>query len=91
MDYIRQLWYGNLRPMNDSGLKNEKMQELERLMGRNLEALERRLDEQEKEQLSRYIGNADEYLLEYGEQGFYHGFCLGVTLVAQAMSKQVEE
>ena len=91
MDYIRQLWYGNLRPMNDSGLKNEKMQELERLMGRNLEALERRLDEQGKEQLSRYIGNADEYLLEYGEQGFYHGFCLGVTLVAQAMSKQVEE
>ena len=91
MDYIRQLWYGNLRPMNDSGLKNEKMQELERLMGRNLEALERRLDEQGKKQLSRYIGNADEYLLEYGEQGFYHGFCLGVTLVAQAMSKQVEE
>ncbi len=90
MDYIHQLWYGNLRPMNNSGLKNERMQELERLMGRNLEALEKRLDEQGKEQLSRYIGNADEYLLEYGEQGFYEGFCLGVTLVAQAMSKQVK-
>ena len=70
MNYIRQLWYGNLHSIVKSGKKNEKMQELERLMGRNLEALEKRLDKQGKEQLSIYIDNADEYLLEYGEQGF---------------------
>ena len=89
MDHIRELWYGNICPLDNAGKKNDKMRNLERLMGRNLEKLEKNLDQQTKKQLSAHIDNADEYLLEYGEQGFYEGFCLGVSLVAQAMSQSV--
>ncbi len=91
MDRIRQLWYGNIRPIANSGKKNEKMRELERLMGNNLDELEKKLDEQGRKRLSVYVGHVDEYLLDYGEQAFYDGFCLGVTLTAQAMAGQSEE
>ena len=90
MDTIRQLWYGNVRPIAD-GKRSEKMQELERLLGKNMEELEQLLDEKKKAQLHVYMGNMDEYLMDYGELAFHKGFCLGVTLTAQAMAGQNEE
>jgi hypothetical protein len=90
MDIIRQLWYGNVRPIAD-GKQSKKMRELERLMGVNIEKLEKLLDEKGKDRLGAYTGIMDEYMLDYGEHAFYKGFCLGVTLTALAMSERQDE
>ena len=48
---IEALWYGNIDPTRRFGRDNPKIRELERLMERNLDGLEKQLDEGERKVL----------------------------------------
>ncbi|MBQ2699507.1 MAG: hypothetical protein IJF62_06185, partial [Firmicutes bacterium] len=64
-----------------------EMHDLERLMQRNQEALERLLDESAQKAFERYNNAVREYQLLSIEQAFGDGFAVGIMLLAEASSR----
>ena len=82
---IEALWYGNIDPTRRFGRDNPKIRELERLMERNLDGLEKQLDEGERKVLQKYRDCEGEYHILSCEQAFCDGFCMGMKLCAEAL------
>lgn len=82
---IAELYNGNLVPIKNLGRFNNEIKQLETLMEKNLETLEKELSEEQKVYFSRYAGNINEYMLLSCEQAFCDGFCMGAKITAEAL------
>ena len=81
---ISDLWFGNLRPSDNSGTNNPEIREIDNLVSRSFTKLEKILDENQREHLQKYSDNVEERLFLYSEQAFFDGFSLGAKLFAEA-------
>lgn len=82
---IAKLWNGNLEPATYSGESNAEIKKLERFMYKNLEELEKILDEKESKVFEKYNDSIGEYLVEISEQVFCDGFSLGARVASEAL------
>lgn len=80
---LTQLWNGNLRPVND--FRNSEMTELETLMQRNLNDLEKVLKGKAIDSFEKYSDCVSEYVSIACEQAFCDGFCLATKLLTEAV------
>ncbi len=78
-----ELWRGNIQPAQ-MNVEHKDLQELSRLMAINAEKMENMLNEDQRQQLDKYITCIHEYYDLYVEQCFCNGFRLGSKLFAQA-------
>ncbi len=83
---IAALWNGNLDPVCCFGKNNSEIKQLETLMQKNLEKLEKSLDERSAKRFEAYTDCVNEYTLVVAEQAFCDGFCLGTKIVTEALS-----
>ena len=82
-----KLWNGSLAPVRQLGEGSGECKELERLMERNLETLERELSGSAKETFRKYNLCVEEYLLACCEQSFCDGFSLGARIIAEGVAR----
>jgi hypothetical protein len=82
---ISKIWNGSIAPVRQLGERNGECKELEKLLERNLENLERELGESARETLRKYNLCLEEYLLVLCEQSFHDGFCLGTRITAEGL------
>ena len=81
---ISQLWYGNIRPCETTGVGNHEIKEIERLVLKSYHNLESLLDEKQLKYFELYAENMNENLCLVEEQAFFDGFSLGTRLFAEA-------
>ena len=82
---IAELWNGNLEPVENLGINNDEMKELENLIERCVEKIEKMLNEEQKKILKTYCDNVNEYILIATEQAFCDGYSLGTRITAEAL------
>lgn len=82
---IATLWNGNLDPVRYLGKNNSQIKQLETLMQRNLEKLEKSLDEVSAKIFEAYTDCVNEYILQIAEQAFCDGFCLGTKIAVEVI------
>ena len=80
---IEDLWYGNITPAEDCGVRDPELEELLRLLERNREALEGGLETEQKGWLQKYADCYDEYVCVLSARAFRDGFCLASKLWAE--------
>jgi len=81
--FIGRIWNGDLSPGRVCGMENPEIRELQVLVERCGEQLERSLEREQQRLLERFVNNMDEYLRLLMEQAFCDGFCTGGRLVAE--------
>ena len=84
-DTIRELWYGNIDPMDQCGVDDREIKELFRLMERNREKLSVQLGEKQIEIFQKYIDCSEEYAFCYATHAFISGFSLGCKFMAESL------
>lgn len=84
-DTIRELWYGNIDPMEKCGANDSELNELIGLMERNRNKLCEELNEKQKAVLEKYISCSDEYAFRSETLSFIEGFCLASRLWSEAL------
>ncbi|MBR7133146.1 MAG: hypothetical protein IKD04_06395 [Clostridia bacterium] len=84
---ISQLWNGKVVPINNLGVNNPELKELECLMCRHLEKLEKYFNREAKEIFEKYNKYVNDYNYEIREQAFCIGFSLGTKITAEALVK----
>lgn len=82
---ITELYNGNLLPIKNLGRYNDEIKQLENLMEKNLEMLEKELNEEQKAIFNKYDSNINEYMYLLSQQAFCDGFCIGTKLLAEAL------
>ncbi|MBQ6893544.1 MAG: hypothetical protein IJN48_04995 [Clostridia bacterium] len=82
---IAKLWNGNLEPVGNFGVNNDEMKDLEDIMGRCLEKIEKALNEEQKKIFQAYQDDVNEYILVATEQAFCDGYCLGTKITTEAL------
>ena len=83
---IENLWYGNISLAEGCGVHDPEIEKLFRLVERNRVALEKTLDQRQREMFSKYTDCYDEYLCEMSMRAFRDGFCLASQLLTEALS-----
>lgn len=86
METIVRLWHGELEPVRYAGINDPNIKQLESLLQRNGEKLEKYLDEKGNDIFEKYNDCVKEYISVLSEQSFSDGFCLGTKLVAEALT-----
>lgn len=81
---ISEFWYGNLRPLENSGIDSHEMREIEKLVSKSYHRLEALLDEKQLILFEKYADNMNENLCLAEERAFCDGFSLGASLMAEA-------
>ena len=84
-DTIRELWYGNIDPMDQCGVDDREIKELIRLMEKNRVKLSEGLSEKQAEVFQKYIDCSDEYAFSSAAHAFVAGFSLACKLMAEAL------
>lgn len=85
-DTIRELWYGNINPVEECGSDNKKINHLLMLMERNRIDLSAELNEKQKALFQKFIDCSDEYAFDNAAQAFIDGFSLACKLMAEAFA-----
>ena len=85
---ITKLWYGNLSPCEQCGVRDREANHLLSLMERNRETLCDGLTEKQRTTLEKYIACSDGYLCRMQELSFRDGFSLGCKLTAEAITRE---
>lgn len=83
---IEQLWNGTLEPINYLGKDNKDLKQLESLIQRNLEKLEKGLNENQQEILKKFNDCTNEYITLISEQAFCDGFSIGAKITVEALN-----
>ena len=91
MDIIRELWYGNVSPFEQSTRGDKQLKELLKLMARNKEELDGTLAEKQKELLEKFEKNMNEMHGIAERDAFSYGFRLGVQLMAEAHLRRPDQ
>lgn len=82
---IRDLWNGNIAPVEHCGAHDPLANELIGRIEQNREKLSRGLTETQKDTFQKYMDCTEEYLLRMLELAFQEGFCLGGKLFFETL------
>ncbi|MCH5300913.1 MAG: hypothetical protein J1E56_06295 [Ruminococcus sp.] len=82
---IAELWKGELKPVEYSGINNLQIKQLARLVEDNCENFEANLNEKQQEIFEKYNHSFEDYSFLTNEQAFCDGFCLGMKIAAEAL------
>ena len=84
MDIIKELWYGNVSPFEQSTRGDKQLKELLKLAARNKEELDGTLTEKQKETLEKFEEALNEMHSIAERDAFSYGLRLGIRLTAEA-------
>ena len=82
---INDLWNGNVAVCEHCGVGDPEIENLVCLIERTRNALESKLDHEQKSLLEKYIDNADEFQYLITQHAFSDGFCLACKLLTEAL------
>ena len=80
------LWYGNIDPQ-EQAQANPQVPDLLKLLERNHDALNKTLNDDQKELLEKYQSCADEISGFCERDSFIYGFRLGMRLAIEALTE----
>jgi hypothetical protein len=84
MDIIKEIWYGNVAPFEQSTCGDKQLKELLKLVARNKEELDGTLTEKQKEILEKFEEALNEMHSIAERDAFSYGLRLGIRLMAEA-------
>lgn len=83
---LKELWYGNIYPQEQSTKNNREVKNLISLMGRNREELSVALTDEQKVTLEKYDDCVNEMYGIIESEAFAYGFRLGGRLMLEILS-----
>ncbi len=86
-DMIKELWYGNIVPQEDSIFNKPELRELLGYVARHRGELEESLTEKPKELLDKMMDNRNEYDILAEARVFEYGFKLGAKMMLETLKK----
>ena len=89
MTTLEDLWYGNIRPIENFIEGNMEYRNLLRLVSKNRETLENELFQKQLELFEKYNTSANEMNAVSETAAFQYGFSLGVRLMMESVSIQL--
>lgn len=84
-DILNRLYYGKIVPWENRNDKAPEMEPFSEQVDKDIERLEKLLDDEGKKVLERLLDNSAELERQMVCEGFKDGFRLGVQLVAAGM------
>ena len=84
---IEELWYGNIAPCENCGVKDKEIERLVKLMGEHEDKLRNELGEQQKVLFQKYVTWSDQYACDISARAFRDGFCLAAKLIAETLAR----
>lgn len=84
-DILNRLYYGKIVPWENRNDKTPEMEPFSEQVDKDIERLEKLLDDEGKKVLERLLDNSAELERQMVCEGFKDGFRLGVQLVAAGM------
>lgn len=91
MTTLEDLWYGNIRPIENFIKGNMEYRNLLRLVSKNRETLENELSQKQLELFEKYNTSVNEMNATSETAAFQYGFSLGVRLSTESISIQLTE
>ena len=88
MTVLEDLWYGNIRPVENFVGGNTEYKGLLRLMSKNRESLENELSPKQLELLEKYNTSVNEMNATSEVAAFQCGFSLGVQIMTECVFKR---
>ena len=89
MTTLEDLWYGNIRPIENFIEGNMEYKGLLRLVSKNREVLESELSPRQLDILEKYNLSANEMNAASENVAFQYGFSLGVRLMAESIAVEL--
>lgn len=89
MTALEDLWYGNIRPIENYIEGNMEYRNSLRLVSKNRETLENALFQKQLELFEKYNTSANEMNAVSETAAFRYGFALGVRLMMESASIQL--
>ena len=83
MTALENLWYGNIRPVETYIEGNMEYKNLLRLVSKNREVLENKLNSKQLELLEKYTTSVNEMNSISETAAFKYGFALAVSLLTE--------
>ncbi|MBR7071118.1 MAG: hypothetical protein IKI29_03025 [Clostridia bacterium] len=87
MTILENLWYGNIRPVEEFVDGNTEYKNLLRRVGNNLEKFEATLSTEQAELFEKYYNAVNEMNSISEAKAFSYGFRLGVRLMIEAVAQ----
>ena len=82
---IEELWFGNIAPCENCGVKDTEIEQLVKLMGEQEDKLRNELGEQQKVLFQQYLTWAGRYACDISACAFRDGFCLATKLIVETL------
>ena len=82
---IEELWYGNIAPCENCGVKVAEIEELVALMGENEDILRKELCSHHKMLFQKYVTWSDKYACCISACAFRDGFRLAAKIFAETL------
>ena len=89
MTILEDLWYGNIRPVENFVEGNMDYKGLLRLVSKNREALESELSPKQLELFDKYNDSVNEMNYKSETAAFQYGFSLGVRLMVESVTSKL--
>lgn len=89
MTVLEDLWYGNIRPVENFVDGNMEYKGLLRLVSKNREILESKLSPKQLDMFEKYNLSVNEMNAVSETAAFQYGFSLGVRLMMESVSIQL--
>ena len=91
MNFIEELYYGNIRPSTQEHISTETYKQATAIISRIAAQLRETLSESERTLLERLIEANNEVIGETGAAEFKVGFALGVQMMIDCSSMNIEK
>ena len=88
MNVLDELWYGNIAPCERDFKKGSTYAELLGYIVRHEEALQKRMNDEEKEILEKLTECTDEMYGIAEREAFVRGFALGAKIIIEVMNTE---
>ncbi len=90
MSILDELWYGNIAPCERDFKKGSTYAELLGYIVRHEEALQKRMNDEEKEILEKFTECTNEMYGIAEREAFVRGFVLGARIIIEVMNTEIE-
>ena len=90
MSILDELWYGNIAPYERDFKKGGAYAELLGYIVRHEEALQKRMNDEEKEILEKFTECTNEMYGIAEREAFVRGFTLGARIIIEVMNTEIE-
>ena len=91
MNFIEELYYGNIRPNTQEHISTETYKQATAIISRITAQFRETLSEPERTLLERLIEANNDVIGETGAAEFQVGFALGVQMMVDCFSMNIEE